>query len=253
MSAHHGAHTPSRQDLVKMIQARPVPKNLKTISLVLAVVGFGIFIAGAAMGENRAWQAFHVNWLYFTIPSSAAVMFAAVQRITTARWSRGVIRLIEGFVAFLPVAFVLLLVTLFAGKGHIFPWMHETITIKEKAMWLEPTFFVIRGVVVFGLITALSVWYIYTSVRVDVGLLPEWGAGWAKGLRDGMRRGFGEERREMHSTHSLQGKLAVFLALTFGFGWTMLAWDLSMSMDYHFQSTMYGWQVFMGGWLVMLM
>ena len=93
-----------------MIQARPVPKNLKTISLVLAVVGFGIFIAGAAMGENRAWQAFHVNWLYFTIPSSAAVMFAAVQRITTARWSRGVIRLIEGFVAFLPVAFVLLLV-----------------------------------------------------------------------------------------------------------------------------------------------
>jgi len=37
-----------------MIQARPVPKNLKTISLVLAVVGFGIFIAGAAMGENRA-------------------------------------------------------------------------------------------------------------------------------------------------------------------------------------------------------
>ncbi|MCC7324053.1 MAG: hypothetical protein IT358_09500, partial [Gemmatimonadaceae bacterium] len=119
MSAHHGAHTPSRQDLVTMIQAKPVPKNLKTISLVLAVIGFGIFIAGAAMGENRAWQAFHVNWLYFTIPSSAAVMFTAVQRITTARWSRGVIRLIEGFVAFLPVAFVLLLVTLFAGKGHI--------------------------------------------------------------------------------------------------------------------------------------
>jgi hypothetical protein len=24
-------------------------------------------------------------------------------------------------------------------------------------------------------------------------------------------------------------------------------------MDYHFQSTMFGWQVFMGGWLVMLM
>lgn len=236
-----------------MIQAKPVPKNLKTISLVLAVIGFGIFIAGAAMGEDRAWQAFHVNWLYFTIPSSAAVMFAAVQRITTARWSRAVIRLIEGFVAFLPVAFVLLLVTLFAGKGHIFPWTHETITIPEKAKWLEPTFFVARDIFVFGLITALSVWYIYTSVRVDVGLLPEWGAGWAKGLREGMRRGFGEERREMHSTHSLQGKLAVFLALIFGFGWTILAWDLSMSMDYHFQSTMYGWQVFMGGWLVMLM
>jgi hypothetical protein len=68
-----------------------------------------------------------------------------------------------------------------------------------------------------------------------------------------MRRGFGEERRELHTTHSKQGLLAVFLCLAFGFGWTMLAWDLSMSMDYHFQSTMYGWQVFMGGWVVMLM
>jgi uncharacterized membrane protein YtjA (UPF0391 family) len=63
-----------------MIQAKPVPKNLKMISLILAVLGFGTFIAGAAMGQDRAWQAFHVNWLYFTIPSSAAVMFTAVQR-----------------------------------------------------------------------------------------------------------------------------------------------------------------------------
>ncbi|MFP5353954.1 MAG: hypothetical protein ACLGIK_02205, partial [Gemmatimonadota bacterium] len=197
MSAHHGAHTPSRQDLVTMIQAKPVPKHLKTISLALAVVGFAIFIAGAFMGQDRAWQAFHVNWLYFTIPSSAAVMLAAVQRITTARWSRAVIRLVEGMVAWLPVAFVLLLVTLVFGKGHIFPWTHETITIPEKAKWLDPTFFTIRGLVVYGIITALSVWYIYTSVRIDVGLLPEWGASWAQGIREGMRRGFGEERREM--------------------------------------------------------
>lgn len=236
-----------------MIQDKPVPKNLRTISLVLAVVGFAVFLAGAVMGEDRVWQAFHVNWLFFTIPASAGVMLAAVQRITTARWSRSVIRLVEGMVAWLPVAFVLLLLTLFIGKGHIFPWVHETITIPEKAKWLDPTFFTLRVILVFGIITALSLWYTYTSVRVDVGLLPEWGASWAKGIRDGMRRGFGEERREMHSTHSLQGRLAVFLALAFGFGWTMLSWDLSMSMDYHFQSTMYGWQVFMGGWLVMLM
>ncbi len=252
MSGHHESHAPTRDELVRLI-GKPVPKNLKTIALVLAVIGFGVFIAGAAMGEDRAWQAFHVNWLFFTIPASAAVMFTAVQRITTARWSRPVIRFMEGWVAWLPIAFVLLLVTVFFGKGHIFPWTHEHIAIPEKALWLNPTFWSARVIFAFGLITALSLWYIRTSVRVDVGLLPEWGASWAKGLRDGMRRGFGEERREMHSTHSLQGKLAVYLALVFGFGWSMLAWDLSMSMDFHFQSTMYGWQVFMGGWLVNLM
>ena len=119
MSAHHDASAPSRSDLVTMIQAKPVPSTLKMMSLILAVVGFGIFIAGAAMGQDRAWQAFHVNWLYFTIPSSAAVVFAAVQRITTARWSRSVIRLIEGFVAWLPVAFLLLL--LVTGMAGVSP------------------------------------------------------------------------------------------------------------------------------------
>jgi hypothetical protein len=253
MSAHGQNHAPSREEVVALINRKPLPKNLKTVALLLAVIGFTVFIFGAATGVDRAWQAFHVNWLFFTIPSSAAVMFTAVQRITTARWSRSVIRFEEGFVAWLPIAFVLLLVTIFLGKNHIFPWTHEHIAIPEKALWLNPTFWSLRGIAVFGLLTALSVWYVWTSVRLDVGLTPEWGANWAKGLRDRMRRGFGEERRELHSTHSLQGKLAVFLALLFGFGWTMLAWDLSMSMDYHFQSTMYGWQVFMGGWIVNLM
>lgn len=253
MSAHHDlSHAPSREELLPLIN-RPLPGRLKTVSLALAGLGFLVFVVGAATGQDRAWQAFHVNWLFFTIPASAAVMFTAAQRITTARWSRPVIRLMEGFVAWLPVAFVLLLVTVLFGKGHIFPWTHEHIAIPEKALWLNTGFWTARTLGVFGLITALSLWYIYTSVRLDVGVLPEWGATWARGLRERMRRGFGDERRELHSTHSLQGRLAVFLALLFGFGWSMLAWDLSMSMDYHFQSTMYGWQVFIGGWLTNLM
>jgi hypothetical protein len=221
VSAQHASEAPNRQDVLELI-GKPLPKRLYTITLVLAVAGFAVFLAGAATGQDRAWQAFHVNWLYFTIVSSAGVTLAAVQRITTARWSRAVIRLVEGFVAWLPIAFVLLLVTLLFGRGHIFPWTHQTITIPEKARWLNPSFWVLRGIVVFGLLTALSVWYVYTSVRLDVGLVPEWGASWARGIRDAMRRGFGEERRELHSTHSLQGKLAVFMALLFGFGWVML-------------------------------
>src|SRR5215216_5315812 len=58
---------------------------------------------------------------------------------------------------------------------------------------------------------------------------------------------------ERASTHSMLGTLAVVVVIVFAFGWTVLAWDLSMSLDYHFQSTMYCWQVFMGGWVVALM
>jgi hypothetical protein len=67
-----------------------------------------------------------------------------------------------------------------------------------------------------------------------------------------MRRGYRDERRELHSTHSLQGKLAVFMAVAFGYFWTVLAFDLSMSLDMHFQSTLYGWWFFMTGWLTAL-
>jgi hypothetical protein len=252
VSPHHESHGPSREELVQLIN-RPVPARLKQVSLVLAVVGLVTWLIGVVMGQARAWQAWHVNWLFFTSLSSAGVMFAAVQRITTARWSRPVIRFMEAFVAWLPVAFVMLLLTIFVGKSHIFPWVAEPPTVPEKALWLNSTFWTLRSIVVYGALTALSVWYIYTSVRLDVGLLPEWGAAWAKGIRDRMRAGFGEERRELHSTHSRQGHMAVFMTLLFGFGWVMIAWDHSMSMDPHFQSTMYGWQFFMTGWIGALM
>lgn len=252
MSEHHGAPLPSREELAAIIQ-QPVPSRLKTVSLVLAVLGLAIFVIGAVTGQQRAWLAWHVNWLFFTVISSAGVTLAAVQRITTARWSRAVIRFAEGYVAWLPVAFVMLLVTIIFGKAEIFPWVHDPPTVPEKALWLNPLFWGARAIVIFGLITALSVWFVYTSVRLDVGVLPEWGASWARGVRDRMRAGFGEERRELHSTHSLQGKLAVWLVLLFGMGWVVLSWDLSMSLDTHFQSTMYGWQFFMGGWVAGIM
>ena len=249
--SHHDAHLPSREELAAMIQ-RPVAPRLKQAALALAILGLVIFVAGVATGQDRAWQAWHVNWLFFTVIASAGVMLAAVQRITTARWSRAVIRFSEANVAFLPVAFLMLLVTI-AGKGHIFPWVHEPPEQAEKALWLDPVFWTARGVVVFGIITALSLWFVYLAVRLDVGVLPEWGAAWARGIRARMREGFGDERRELHTTHSVQGRLAVFLALAFAFGWVVLSWDLSMSIDPHFQSTMYGWQFFIGGWLANIM
>ncbi len=252
MSAHETA-APSRERVIAA-GAKPMPAFLKPASLGLLLLGLVIFIYGAATGNNRAWHAFQVNWLFFTTISSAAVMFVAVQRITTARWSRGVIRFFEGYVAFLPVAFLGLLVLLFFGREHAYPWWNELGALKhEKQLWLGHRFFALRDAAVFFVIMGIQLWYIWTSVRLDVGVSPEAGAGWAAGIRARMRATFGEERRELHSTHSLQGKLAVFMALIFGFGWCVIAWDQSMSLDPHFFSTMYGWQVFMGGWLVALM
>jgi hypothetical protein len=243
----HEFHMPSREDILAGT-SRPLPKSLKTLCIVFAVVGFLIWVIGLFVAPDRAWRSLLFNWLYFTTVSSAGVMFVAVQRITTARWSRPITRFMEGYVAFLPVAFVLLLL-IFVGKNHIFPWTLATPEIPEKRVWLNPFFLIPRDIIMFGVLAALSLFYIYLCVRLDVGVTPEGGAPWARKLRERMRRGFRDERREIHSTHSLQGKLAVIMGFCFAFFWIIMSWDLSMSLDLHFQSTMYGWWFFMGAWV----
>jgi hypothetical protein len=247
MTAHE-IHTPTREEVLAGLD-RPLPAWPRTASIVLAGLGTLIFIIGLFVRPDRVWQALFVNWLFFASVSSAGVMFVAVQRITTARWSRPIVRFLEGYVAFLPVALVLLLLILFLGRHYIFWWSNATPVIHEKAVYLALPFYFTRVIGIFLLITVLSLWFVYLSVRLDVGILPEGGAGWARGLRERMRRGFRDERRELHSTHSLQGYIAVFLAFAFAFGWIVLSWDLSMSLDPHFQSTMYGWWFFMGAWV----
>ncbi len=252
MSQHY--HYPTREEFARRLANKPIPSSIKTICAVLAVIGLATFLGGVFTGQERAWYAFHFNWLYFTVISTAGTAFAAVHRIVTARWSRPVIRFAEGFVAFVPVAFVMLLVILFFGRTHIFTWAgRETIEVAEKAKYLATGFFVARGVVLFGLITLLQLWFVYNSLRLDVAVLPEAGAKWAAGLRARMRAGFGDERRELHSQHSLQGKIAVAVCISFVVGWCFMAWDYSMTLSLHFQQTMYAWIVFMGGWVNMIM
>ena len=63
--SHHEGHVATREEVVAIIQ-RPIPKRLASISLLLAVVGFAIFLIGVFTGNQRAWLAYHVNWLFFT-------------------------------------------------------------------------------------------------------------------------------------------------------------------------------------------
>src|SRR4029077_11549901 len=135
--------------------------------LALAAIGLLTFIGGLFIAPERILAAFHFHWLFFSVLSTAVVVFVAVQRITTARWSRGVIRFMEGYVAFLPVAFVFLLLILFVGKGQIFPWTHEAYPVPEKATYYNGTFLITRDILIFGGFVALGMYYIYTSLRLD--------------------------------------------------------------------------------------
>ena len=77
--------------------------------------------------------------------------FVAVQRITTARWSRRVIRFMEGYVAFLPVAFVFLLLTLFVGPRPRLPVDARGVSESRRRRRTSiGAFLTIRDIVIFG-------------------------------------------------------------------------------------------------------
>ena len=248
----HQTHLPTREEVVAAA-SRPMPAGFRTLSLILAVVGLVIFLIGLFVNPDRVWQALHFNWLLFASVSSAAIAIVAVQRITTARWSRPTIRFIEGFVAFMPVAFVLLLLLVLVGKNHVFPWTHHTPPVHEKQLWFGPVFFPVRELVFFGVLTLLSCLLIRESLRLDLGVTPEFGASWARGFRARLRRGYGDEKRELFTTHTRMGVISVWLVIFFGFFWCGMAWDMSMGLDMYFQSVLYGWWFFMGAWLGAMM
>jgi hypothetical protein len=218
-----------------------------------AVAGAAAFGAALGLGSAaRAWQAFHVNFLFWTGLAFAGVVLSAVLRLTDSRWGFAVRRLGECSAAFLPVSLVLYLGVV-AGHGTLMPDVHHLAPAKQ--LWLAPTFLLVRdGAALLGL-AALAFVYLYYSLRPDVGAARDAGertlgafGGW---LTRGWRGAEAEAKRSRKATAFLAVALVVAYALVF----TLLAIDQVMALDPTWMSTLFGAYFFItnlyGGWALL--
>jgi Ni/Fe-hydrogenase subunit HybB-like protein len=109
----------------------------------LAILGLILFVMSLRSDEAaRAWQLFHVNWLYFTGLAGGSVAFAAVQKITNAKWSGLVIRFAEASVAFLPVSLLGLILIFTLGYHAVYGPMEAAVHGMQhsKEVWLSRPF-----------------------------------------------------------------------------------------------------------------
>ena len=123
-----------------------LPPGIRRVLLGLATLGGIAFLLGLALDEGRAWQALLVNFLFFGGLAQAGVVLSCILQVTSARWGRPLKRVAEATAAFLPVAFVLLLVLL-AGTAAWAPWVHDPV--EAKTPWLNLPFFVTRELLAF--------------------------------------------------------------------------------------------------------
>ena len=182
------------------------------VGVVLAVVGF--MIAGA----GRFFEAYlvaYVCWVGFALGSLALLM---VQHLTGGAWGVVIRRPLEAAVRTLPVMAVLFLPILL-GMGHLYHWSHADVrasdeVIRDKALYLNPTFFIVRQVLYFGIWCTMGY------------LLTRWSA-------EHDRTGDPALTRKL--TFLSGGGLVVY-ALTV----TFAAVDWAMSVNPHWFSTMWG-------------
>lgn len=219
----------------------------RRLLLGLAALGGAAFLAGLVLDGTRAWQALLVNFLFFGGLAQAGVVLSCILQVTSARWGRPLKRVAEATAAFLPAAFVLLLILL-AGTAAWAPWVHEPV--EAKTPWLNIPFFVLRELLAVGMLGGFSLCYVRRSLRPDIGMLHESGARPARGLALRLIAGWRGVDAEREIGQRGQSRWAVAVLVAYGWVFTLIAFDFVMALDPHWFSTLLGGYYFIGNVLI---
>ena len=221
--------------------------GVRRFLLGLAALGGIAFLAGLVLDGTRAWQALLVNFLFFGGLAQAGVVLSCILQVTSARWGRPLKRVAEATVGFLPAAFLLLLVLL-AGTAAWAPWVRDPV--EAKTPWLNVPFFVLRELLAFLVLSGFSLRYVYRSLRPDIGMLHESAERTATGLSARLIAGWRGVDSERAIGQRQQSRWAVAVLVTYGWVFTLVAFDFVMALDPHWFSTLLGGYYFIGNLFV---
>ncbi len=222
-----------RAELARLAGRFPA-RQVGMLGALLVFLGGAVFVWGL-IGDHaeRSWWAYHTNFVLWTAIAQALVVFAATQKLAKGHWSGLMIRFAEAAVGFQFVALALYL-GLFVGRAHIFTWLHEPRT--DLGWWLTGPAFFVRNF----LILAVLAWLSWRFVRHDTA-------------PDEREIAEGKPVELDAAAKATISREAAFLVLGFAFGYTLLAFDLMMSLAHKWISNLFGAFYFMGSFLAALM
>ncbi len=223
--------TVGRSDLVQKARQAPVAR-FALFGAIAAILGGIVLVPGVIGGHpERTWWAYHTNFVFWVGLAQGMVVFAATQKLAKGHWSGVIIRFAEAGAAFTTVA-VVLFIGLIIGRQYIFTWIHEPRP--EVGWWLTNKWFFVRN---GAILVALS-WLSWRFVRHDT----------APDVRE-----LGGETVVRTEDAPRISREAAFLILAYAFGYSLLGYDLIMSLSTKWVSNLFGAFYFMGSFLAGLM
>ncbi len=156
--------------------------------------------------------------------SLGGIFFVAINVLSGAAWSVSVRRLAENYFWYLPVVLALMAIIFAFGFGDVFHhWVHapeSDLLVKHKEAWLNAPFFIGRNLIWLVVWFAFGFFFWKHSTAQD---------------SDGKM------------SHTKAGaKLAAGFLVVFGLTYSFNSWDISMSLEPHWFSTLWGIYIFAG-------
>ncbi|HZD40146.1 MAG TPA: hypothetical protein VE131_05450 [Terriglobales bacterium] len=203
----------------------------------LAGIGLVTFVISLLAAPMRAWQSYLINFLFWTGLAQGAVVFAAIYDVVGAKWGAPLKRLAEGMAAFLPVS-VLLFLPLYGGLKIFFSRVHELNP--SRGAWFDPRFIFVRGTLGLGLIAVLSIFFLYYSLRPEVGLAQEKKWRGVTRLHHWIAKDWRGAQTEVDRCQRGLNLLGAGVLLAYPIVYTFMAFDLIMALDPFWYSSLFG-------------
>jgi len=148
--------------------------SLQKIALTVAVAGLGALAVGAVLDPTRAFTNLLIGGVLVMGLACGAMAWLCLLAVANAGWAAVLKRVLEGFGSFVPVGAILIVATT-PGLRAVYAWARpgaaDDPLIAAKAVFLNPTFFVI------GMVIILAAWTLFTARLRRWSLAQDTGAG----------------------------------------------------------------------------
>lgn len=178
------------------------------VSAALLVLGLGTWLLALTSGEAaRAWQAFLVNFIFFTPLAAGLVVWTAIVLASRGTWMGPAEDLAALGQAFALPSLVALL-ALWVGSASWVPWPQLD---PHQGVWLDPSFVFLRDLLALAAFWGAALWY--------------------------------RRRRRPQQDKGAAGILVLIYCLVF----SLLGFDLVMALDPKWASSLFGGYFFISG------